>query len=62
MWLLPENSTFRKHLPVQPVDATPPGVNLSSKGGVYETRETMEAVCGPAGRYVEALEGGTIIT
>jgi hypothetical protein len=28
-------------LPAQPVDATPPGINLFSKGGVHD--ETMEA-------------------
>jgi len=49
-------------LPAQPVDATPPGINLSSKGGVHETRETMEAVCRPAGRYVEPLESWAAIT
>jgi hypothetical protein len=33
---------------VQPVDATPPDINLSSKVVFYEA-ETMEAVFGPAG-------------
>jgi hypothetical protein len=41
----------REVLPVQPVDATPPDINLFSKGGVHDA-ETMEAVFGPAGRYV----------
>jgi hypothetical protein len=35
-------ATFRKAVPAQPVDATPAGINLSPKGGVHETRETME--------------------
>jgi hypothetical protein len=38
-------ASFRKPVPAQPVDATPPGINLSPKGGVHETRETMEAFC-----------------
>ena len=42
-------------MPVQPVDATPPDINLFPKGGVHDA-ETMEAVFGPAGRYVEPLE------
>jgi hypothetical protein len=31
-----------------------------SKGGVHDA-ETMEAVLGPAGRYVEPLEGGRVV-
>jgi hypothetical protein len=53
---------FRKRVPAQPVDATPPDMSFSSKGGAHESRETMEAVFDPAGRYVEPLEGGTVIT
>jgi hypothetical protein len=53
--------SFRKAVPAQPVDATPPGVNLSPRGGVHETRETMEAFWRPAGRYVEPLEGGRVV-
>jgi hypothetical protein len=34
-----------KRVPAQPVDATPLGINLSSKGGVHVARETMEAFC-----------------
>jgi integrase len=49
-------------VPAQPVDATPPGVNLSPKGGVHETRETMEAVFDPAGRYVETKTGVPVFT
>jgi hypothetical protein len=49
-------------VPAQPVDATPPGINFSSKGGVHDARETMEAFCGPAGRYVEPLESGAVLT
>jgi hypothetical protein len=30
------------------------------KGGVHEPRETMEAIFGPEGRYVEPLEGWTV--
>jgi hypothetical protein len=29
-------ATFREDVPAQPVDATPSGINLFSKGGVYE--------------------------
>ena len=47
-------------MPTQPVDATPLGINLFLKGGVHDA-ETMEAVFGPAGRYVEPLEGGTVV-
>jgi len=49
-------------MPAQPVDATPPGINLSSKGGVHDVRETMEAVFGSAGRYVEPLESWAVLT
>src|SRR4029077_6016706 len=33
----------------------------SSKGGVHVARETMEAFCRPAGRYVEPLESGAVL-
>jgi hypothetical protein len=29
-------ATFRDSVPAQPVDATPSGINLFSKGGVYD--------------------------
>jgi hypothetical protein len=29
-------ASFRYDVPAQPVDATPSGINLFSKGGVYE--------------------------
>jgi hypothetical protein len=29
-------ATFREAVPAQPVDATPSGINLFSKGGVYD--------------------------
>jgi hypothetical protein len=47
-------------VPAQPVDATPPGINLFLKGGVRNA-EAMEAVFGPAGRSVEPLESGTVL-
>jgi hypothetical protein len=50
-----------KVLLAQPVDATPSGVNLFSKGGVHESRETMEAVFGPAVGYVEPSESGRVV-
>ena len=50
----PQEATFRERLPVQPVDATPPGINLFLKSGVRNA-ETMEAVFGPAGQLVEPL-------
>ena len=31
------------------------------KGGVHEPRETMEAIFGPEGRYVEPLESGAVV-
>ena len=34
---------------------------LFLKGGVYGASETMEAFFGPEGRYVEALEGWTVL-
>jgi hypothetical protein len=46
----------RQTVPAQPVDATPPGINLFLKGGVGDAK-TMEAIFGPTGRYVEPLEG-----
>jgi hypothetical protein len=36
-------------VPVQLVDATPPDINLFSKGGVHDAGETMEALCHAAG-------------
>ena len=47
-------------VPAQPVDATPLGINPFLKGGVRDA-ETMEAVVGPTGRYVEPLEGWTVV-
>src|SRR5690349_8977794 len=44
----------------QPVDATPPDIDLLLKGGVRDA-ETMEVVFGLAGRYVEPLEGWTVV-
>jgi hypothetical protein len=52
----------REVVPAQPVDATPSDINLFSKGGVHDASETMETVFGPAGRYVEPLEGWTVVT
>ena len=51
----------REVVPAQPVDATPSDINLFSKGGVHDA-ETMEAFGRPAGRYVEPLESGRVIT
>src|SRR5215471_721676 len=50
-----------KTVPAQPVVATPPVINLFPKGGVRDAK-TMEVVFGPAGRYVEPLEGWTVVT
>jgi hypothetical protein len=36
-------------------------INLFYKGGVHDA-EAMEAFRGPAGRFVEPLESGTVIT
>ena len=51
---------FREDLPVQPVDATPPDINIFLKGGVHDAK-TMEAVFGPAGRYGESLESRRVV-
>ena len=48
-------------MPAQPVDATPPGINLFSKGGVYGARETGEAFRDAEDRDVTGLEGGTVL-
>src|SRR5580700_12001514 len=45
-------------LPVQTVDATPSGIKLFFKGGVYEARETVRAFRGAEDRGVASLEGG----
>ena len=45
-------------VPVQPVDATPSGIKLFFKGGVYEARETVWAFRGAEDRRVASLEGG----
>jgi hypothetical protein len=45
----------------QPVDATPSGINLFSKGGIYNAREPGEAFCDAEGRHVEPLEGGAVV-
>src|ERR1700674_1382579 len=50
-----------KSLPVQPVDATPSAINLFSKGGVYDARETGKAFRDAEDRPVEPLEGGTVV-
>ena len=55
----PEGQVLRNGA-AHPVDATPSGVNLFLKGGVSYA-ETMETVFGPAGRYVEPLEGWTVV-
>ena len=38
--------SFRKAVPAQPVDATPPDMNLHLKGGVYDPSETGKAFGG----------------
>src|SRR5580704_15001919 len=45
-------------LPIQTVDATPSGIKLFFKGGVYEARETVRAFRGAEDRGVASLEGG----
>jgi hypothetical protein len=44
----------------QQVDATPSGIKLFFKGGVYEARETVWAFGGAEERDVASLEAGTI--
>jgi hypothetical protein len=53
--------TFREEVPAQPVNATPSDINLFSKGGVYDSRETGEAFRDAEDRPVEPLEGGTVV-
>jgi hypothetical protein len=45
-------------VPIQTVDATPSGIKLFFKGGVYEARETVRAFRGAEDRGVASLEGG----
>jgi hypothetical protein len=45
----------------QRVVATPSDINLFSKGGVYNARETGEAFRDAEDRHVEPLEGGTVV-
>ena len=54
-------ATFREAVPAQPVVATPSDINLFSKGGVYDARETGKAFRKPADRHVVPLEGGTVV-
>jgi hypothetical protein len=51
----------RNGMPAQPVVATPSAINLISKGGVYDARETGKAFRKPADRHVVPLEGGTVV-
>ncbi len=53
--------TFRLPLRAQAVDATPSGIDLLSKGGVYDPRETVWAFCGAEERHVVPLEGRTVV-
>src|SRR6266852_9495648 len=48
-------------LRAQPVDATPSGINLLFKGGVYGTRETCGVFCGAKDRHMAPLEDGAIV-
>jgi hypothetical protein len=45
-------------VPVQTVDATPSGIKLFSKGGVYEARETVWAFGRAEERGLASLEVG----
>jgi hypothetical protein len=56
-----QKATFREDVPAQPVDATPSAINLFSKGGVHDARETGEAFHKPTDRHVEPLEGGAVV-
>jgi hypothetical protein len=47
----------KRYLPVQAVAATPSGIKLFSKGGVYETRETVWVFGRAEIRRVASLEG-----
>src|ERR1700681_4901150 len=53
--------SYREPVPPQPVGATPSAINLFSKGGVYDARETSTAFRDAANRPVEPLEGGTVV-
>ena len=44
----------------QPVDATRFNINLVSKGGVFDARETGEAFRDAEGRHVKPLENGVV--
>src|SRR6266705_3823699 len=54
-------SSDRISLRAQAVDATPSGIDLLSKGGVYDPRETVWAFCGAEERHVVPLEGRTVV-
>src|SRR6266852_9676252 len=49
-------------LRAQPVDATPSGINLLFKGGVYGPRETCGVFCGAKDRHMAPLEDGAIVS
>jgi hypothetical protein len=51
----------RETVPAQPVDATPSAINLFTKGGVYDATGTAKAFRGAEDRYVEPLEGRTVL-
>jgi hypothetical protein len=53
--------TFRKCLPAQPVDATPSDINLFTKGGVYDPKETVWTFGGAKEGRVAPLEGGRFV-
>jgi hypothetical protein len=48
-------------MPAQPVDATPSDINLSTKGGVYDPRETVWTFGGAKEGRVAPLEGGRFV-
>jgi hypothetical protein len=56
-----ESSTSCEVVPAQPVDATPPDINLLPKLRCSHA-ETMEVIFGPASRNVEPLEIRRVVT
>ena len=57
----PPIGLFRLRLPAQPVDATPSDINLFTKGGVYDPRETVWAFGGAKEGRVAPLECGRFV-
>ena len=55
------SASYRNRGRSQVVGATPSDMNSFSKGGVYGTRKTGQALHGAEDRHVAPLEGGRVV-